>query len=64
LLKALTRAGFREVRRSGSHIRLQRADGSHGVTVPYHAAVIIKPKTLKAILLYAGLTVTQLIELL
>jgi predicted RNA binding protein YcfA (HicA-like mRNA interferase family) len=59
----LHRAGFREVRRSGSHIRVRSA-GGNAVTVPFHAGDILKPKTLQSILLEADLTVDELRELL
>jgi predicted RNA binding protein YcfA (HicA-like mRNA interferase family) len=63
LLRALHRAGFNEIRRSGSHIRL-RSPGGHAVTVPFHAGEILKPKTLRTILLESGLTTDELRELL
>jgi predicted RNA binding protein YcfA (HicA-like mRNA interferase family) len=64
LLRALRRAGFREIRTSGSHIRLRSRDSQFSVTVPGHTGVILKPKTLHAILEQAGLTVDQFRELL
>jgi len=60
VLRALHRAGFREVRRSGSHIRLRSADGLRAVTVPYHSGTILKPKTLRAIAAAAGLGIDEL----
>ncbi|HJT97038.1 MAG TPA: type II toxin-antitoxin system HicA family toxin [Rhodanobacteraceae bacterium] len=36
LVKALSRIGYRVVRQTGSHIRLQCADPAHSVTVPNH----------------------------
>jgi predicted RNA binding protein YcfA (HicA-like mRNA interferase family) len=36
LIKALSRLGYRAVRQSGSHIRLQCDDPTHSVTVPNH----------------------------
>ncbi|MBV9440653.1 MAG: type II toxin-antitoxin system HicA family toxin [Candidatus Eremiobacteraeota bacterium] len=64
LLRALRRAGFYEVRHSGSHIRLRSSDESRAVTVPYHSGQILKPKTLESILSEAGMTVDQLRDLL
>lgn len=64
ILGVLRRSGFREVRRSGSHIRLRSANGSRAVTVPYHSGQILKPKTLQAILDEAGMTVDELRDLL
>ena len=48
LIKALSRIGYRVVRQSGSHIRLQCAGPPHGVTVPNHRPLRIG--TLAAIL--------------
>jgi predicted RNA binding protein YcfA (HicA-like mRNA interferase family) len=36
LIKVLSRVGYRIVRQSGSHIRLQCAEPSHSITVPNH----------------------------
>lgn len=36
LVKVLERIGYRAVRQSGSHIRLQCDDPSHALTVPNH----------------------------
>ena len=36
LVKVLVRIGYRAVRQSGSHIRLQCDDPSHALTVPNH----------------------------
>ena len=49
LVKALARLGYRVVRQSGSHIRLQCDDPAHAITVPDHRP--IKLGTLSAILL-------------
>jgi predicted RNA binding protein YcfA (HicA-like mRNA interferase family) len=64
LLRALRRAGFRELRQSGSHIRLRSENGRHSVTVPNHSGQTLKPKTLEAILSQAGMTVERLRDLL
>ena len=36
LIKSLERIGYRVVRQSGSHLRLQCDDPAHAVTVPNH----------------------------
>ncbi|MBU6199171.1 MAG: type II toxin-antitoxin system HicA family toxin [Xanthomonadaceae bacterium] len=48
LIKALQRVGYRVVRRSGSHIRLQCDEPPHSVTIPNHSPLRIG--TLSAIL--------------
>ena len=48
LIKALSRIGYRVVRQSGSHIRLQCAAPPHSITVPNHRPLRIG--TLAAIL--------------
>ena len=48
LVKALNRLGYRVVRQSGSHIRLQCDDPAHAITVPDHRP--LKIGTLSAIL--------------
>jgi len=64
LLRALGRDGWQIVRQSGSHATLKHSTKSGYVTVPRHADVIIKPKTLASILKQAGLTVEELRNLL
>ena len=48
LIKALERIGYRPVRQSGSHIRLQCEDPAHSITIPNHRPLRIG--TLSAIL--------------
>ncbi len=48
LIKALQRVGYRVVRQSGSHIRLQCDEPAHSVTIPNHSPLRIG--TLSAIL--------------
>lgn len=48
LIKALSRLGYRVVRQTGSHIRLQCDDPTHALTVPNHRPLRIG--TLAAIL--------------
>ena len=64
LLRALKRDGWQQVRQSGSHVTLKHPAKSGSVTVPKHASIVIKPKTLEAILEQAGLTSDELRELL
>jgi len=64
LLRALRRDGWEQVRQSGSHVTLKHPTKSGNVTVPKHAQVILKPKTLEAILKQASLTTDNLRDLL
>ena len=48
LVKALSRLGYRLVRQSGSHMRLECSDPAHAITVPAHRP--LKIGTLAAIL--------------
>jgi predicted RNA binding protein YcfA (HicA-like mRNA interferase family) len=64
-LRALKRAGWRELRQSGSHAQLGHPDWlGRRVTIAMHAGAILHPKTLRTILEQAGLTVSQFTELL
>lgn len=67
LIKALQRIGYRVVRQSGSHIRLQADQPKlHALTIPNHSP--LKLGTLSAILSevaqYRGTTKDELIETL
>ncbi len=63
-IAALQRAGFVVRRVSGSHYRLNPpADPTRWVVVAYHNRDL-KPKTLRAIIKQAGLTVDEFIDLL
>jgi predicted RNA binding protein YcfA (HicA-like mRNA interferase family) len=64
LLRALRKDGWQQVRQSGSHVHLTHPTKPGRVTVPRHAGVTIKPKTLATILEQAGLTVDELRGLL
>jgi predicted RNA binding protein YcfA (HicA-like mRNA interferase family) len=64
LLRALTRDGWDQHHQTGSHLYLKHQTKPGMVTVARHAGVIIKPKTLAAILEQAGLTTDQLRNLL
>ena len=67
LIKALTRIGYRKVRQSGSHIRLQADQPKpHALTIPDHSP--LKLGTLSSILSdvaqHRGMTRDALIDLL
>jgi len=64
LLRALKHDGWQQIRQTGSHVILRHAIKPGRVTVPVHANVIIKPKTLEMILKQARLTSDNLRELL
>lgn len=48
LIKALERIGYRAVRQTGSHIRLQCEEPAHSITIPNHRP--LRVGTLSAIL--------------
>jgi predicted RNA binding protein YcfA (HicA-like mRNA interferase family) len=62
LRRALLRAGFVEIRQSGSHVFLRR--GTVTLNIPAHEGRDIKTGTLAAILKAAGMTADQLRDLL
>ncbi len=62
VLRALERAGFREVDREGSHIKLRR--DRHIAIVPDHGGKDMPLGTLRSILKQAGMTVDQFRALL
>ncbi len=68
LLRALKHDGWQQIRQTGSHVMLRHTIKpgrvTVPVTVPVHANVIIKPKTLEMILKQARLTSDNLRELL
>ena len=64
LIRVLKKVGFYEHHQVGSHITLKSSDGTKRVVVPYHAGKIIKPKTLKAMLKDAELSLEDLVKLL
>ena len=64
VLRALRRDGWQQIRQSGSHVTLKHPQKPGHVTVPKHASVTLKPKTLESILEQAGLIVDDLRELL
>jgi predicted RNA binding protein YcfA (HicA-like mRNA interferase family) len=61
MVRALTRAGFVEVSRRGSHVKMRHPDGRTAI-VPMHRE--IAPGTLRSILRQAGLTVDELLAFL
>ncbi|MBS1831566.1 MAG: type II toxin-antitoxin system HicA family toxin [Acidobacteria bacterium] len=62
LWRALERAGFVFQRQSGSHIILKRGDPPCRVVVPDHK--VLRQGTLRQILHDAGLSVSELLDLL
>ncbi len=60
VIAALERAGFRQVRRRGSHVQLKR--GNLLVTVPVHPGDL-NPEVLRSILRQAQMTVDEFLEL-
>jgi predicted RNA binding protein YcfA (HicA-like mRNA interferase family) len=63
LIRALEKAGFRQLRQRGSHVRLAHPDGRI-VTVPVHAGQDVGKGLLRKILRDSELTVEQLLALL
>lgn len=63
-IKALCKAGFKVVRRKGSHVRLEKKTekGTIKVTVPLHPT--LKKGTLRIILKQAGLSIEEFVKLL
>jgi predicted RNA binding protein YcfA (HicA-like mRNA interferase family) len=59
-LRALAKAGYAEISRRGSHVKLRR--DSRTVIVPLHRE--LAPGTLRSVLRQADLTVEQFIRLL
>ncbi len=64
VLRALDRAGFAEVRTSGSHVILKKDGHPSTVSVPCHAGKDVKKGTLRGILRSAALTEEQFLALL
>lgn len=62
LIKTLERAGFREVSRSGSHVKLRRS--SQIAIVPDHGAHDVPIGTLRSILKQADISVDEFRSLL
>ncbi len=65
LVRALKRAGWLEIRQSGSHVHLAHPDRPGVIlTVAVHAGRIVPVGTLKAILSRAGFSADELRQLL
>jgi predicted RNA binding protein YcfA (HicA-like mRNA interferase family) len=65
VVQALTRAGFRIERITGSHhLLVSTADATRAVTVPVHGSRDLKPGTLRSIIRQAGFTVDEFVDLL
>lgn len=65
LIRALTRAGFGEVHRKGSHVMLVHAtDRTRIAVVPVHKGTTLKPGTLRAILKGARISLDELAKIL
>jgi predicted RNA binding protein YcfA (HicA-like mRNA interferase family) len=63
-IRALERAGFRQSRTSGSHVRLIHvSDPARKVTVPMHTGDL-KRGTLRGVIAQAGLTVDEFLSLI
>ncbi|MGH2560935.1 MAG: type II toxin-antitoxin system HicA family toxin [Thermomicrobiales bacterium] len=62
VLRALERAGFQEVDRAGSHVKLRR--GSQIAIVPDHGGRDMPPGTLRSILKQAGISADEFRSLL
>ena len=65
VVRALERAGFTQVRQSGSHVSMRhQGDVNRRATVPVHGSKPVRPGTLRSILRGAGLTPDELKKLL
>lgn len=65
LVRALIRAGFREVHRKGSHVMLVHHDAPTRIAVvPVHKGKVLPPGTLRAVLKGAGVAIEELRKLL
>ena len=61
VITILSRLGFVEVRRKGSHIQFRHPDG-RGTTVPFHAGRDISPILLRQIAKDIGMTIDELLQ--
>jgi len=52
LIKALAKLGYRAVRQTGSHIRLECSEPTHAITIPNHRP--LRVGTLSAVLADVG----------
>lgn len=63
IIGIIERQGFKLARQSGSH-KIYKNEAGRRVTVPFHAAKILHPKTLKSILKEADIDPKELRNLL
>jgi predicted RNA binding protein YcfA (HicA-like mRNA interferase family) len=63
IIGLIEKQGFRLTRQSGSH-KIYKNEAGRRVTVPFHAAKILHPKTLKSILKEADIDPKELQNLL
>jgi len=63
VIKALKKAGFKVDHQTGSHVILEKPGYPLIITVPMHNKDL-KKGTLKAILKQAGMSVTELVQLI
>lgn len=64
LVRALERAGFVKKRQKGSHLHMWREADKKRVTVPVHKGKIVPPRTLRAILRDADISIEEFRDLL
>jgi len=62
VVRKLARDGW-FIERQGKHPQFRHATKPGTIPVPFHAGQIVKPGTLRNIILHAGLTVEQFIAL-
>ncbi|MBI3619354.1 type II toxin-antitoxin system HicA family toxin [Candidatus Peregrinibacteria bacterium] len=60
VLRALIKHGYRAVRRKGSHVFVESADGASGTAIPLHGNEDLGKGLLKSILNDLGLSVDDL----
>jgi predicted RNA binding protein YcfA (HicA-like mRNA interferase family) len=63
LIKALERAGFKDVRQKGSHVILINDKGTL-IVVPVHSGKDVKPGLVRAIIKETGLSREEFLKLL
>jgi len=64
LSKLLKKAGYKEIRKKGSHVFIEHESGNHSTVIPIHANEDLGKGLLKSILNDLELTVEELIELI
>jgi len=62
IIRALKKAGFKEVAQKGSHLKLKKENPTRNVIIPMHEEVT--RWTLKSILEQAGISLEEFLELL